>query len=255
MFESYQEYLSYYNEIDFETLDRLNMESQSSSSSLSSSSKAKAKQKSQNAGKRNSYDKVVMRDILKNFNCPFKEEVQCRFDAKPDECIFGHETVAPGIALLEIPSFVCIFNLINRCYKLLNADNKCIYGFHLSPEELLDCERFKRDNQEKYQRYYSEESFHNCGICLDTIELKRFVCNRKFALLECCDHTFCSKCIKDWRLKSIKCPICRVESARYVVTKNYYPNGSTKNKIFKTRNPPVNICLGPIIAFYDQDEQ
>lgn len=47
----------------------------------------------------------------------------------------------------------------------------------------------------------SGEIFENCAICLSHIEAR--------GKLNCCNHLFCTLCIRIWEKKSTLCPICK----------------------------------------------
>ncbi|XP_054707068.1 probable E3 ubiquitin-protein ligase makorin-1 [Uloborus diversus] len=62
-----------------------------------------------------------------------------------------------------------------------------------------------------------------CGICLENVIEKEFESDRKYGIMQNCDHTFCFGCIKAWRnvnqdlppeLRRPKksCPTCRRDS-------------------------------------------
>lgn len=64
-----------------------------------------------------------------------------------------------------------------------------------------------------------------CGICLDDV----LQAGSKFGLLSCCQHTFCFKCLMEWRTEGSEeaedrrtCPICRKKSD-YVVPSSINP--------------------------------
>ena len=74
-----------------------------------------------------------------------------------------------------------------------------------------------------------------CSICSEPLD----GANRKFGLLENCDHVFCFDCICDWKNKyghspegQVSCPVCRVESS--FIAKSYrFKKGETKEIVIK----------------------
>ena len=59
---------------------------------------------------------------------------------------------------------------------------------------------------EAVQRSFAVE----CSICLEVVYSKRRA--RYFGILSECSHSFCYKCITQWRKRNKNCPTCRVRS-------------------------------------------
>mmetsp|Transcript_17672 Transcript_17672/g.36677 ORF Transcript_17672/g.36677 Transcript_17672/m.36677 type:complete len:312 (-) Transcript_17672:2282-3217(-) len=81
------------------------------------------------------------------------------------------------------------------------------------------------------------EDLVECGVCLEAPERH----NRRFGLLEACDHSFCLKCIRTWRASNPaeaenkvqrQCPVCRASSA-WVVPSSQFLTGSEKQQALK----------------------
>ncbi len=58
-----------------------------------------------------------------------------------------------------------------------------------------------------------------CGICMEVVWQKEHDVDKRFGILENCNHVFCLECIRKWRAsksyenKIVKaCPECRVKS-------------------------------------------
>lgn len=58
----------------------------------------------------------------------------------------------------------------------------------------------------------------DCGVCLEKVLEKSDLSDRRFGILQNCNHAFCLKCLRDWRTKHDQgsvvrtCPICRTVS-------------------------------------------
>ncbi|RNA16321.1 E3 ubiquitin- ligase makorin-1, partial [Brachionus plicatilis] len=77
-----------------------------------------------------------------------------------------------------------------------------------------------------------------CGICMETVWDKEKVNDRRFGILENCNHCFCLQCIRQWRAsksyenKIVKaCPECRVKSDYVTPSKYWFDNEEEKKKI------------------------
>ena len=77
-----------------------------------------------------------------------------------------------------------------------------------------------------------------CGICMDLIMEKETLSERRFGILEKCDHIFCLSCIRKWRStkqfdkKTIRsCPECRVFSSFVIPSKYWYDNNEDKDRL------------------------
>jgi E3 ubiquitin-protein ligase makorin len=92
-----------------------------------------------------------------------------------------------------------------------------------------------------------------CGICMEVVWEKEAENDRKFGILENCDHTFCLTCIRKWReLKSYEhvvvksCPECRVKSDFITPNKYWFSDAADKTKIISEYKK----ILGYIIRVY-----
>ena len=83
--------------------------------------------------------------------------------------------------------------------------------------------------EQAYIKEYDEE----CQICLEPVLAN----GKQFGVLDGCDHTFCLKCIREWRATYDKrtskkhfrtCPICRQTS--FLVVPSYYMVNSGTDK-------------------------
>lgn len=78
----------------------------------------------------------------------------------------------------------------------------------------------------------------NCGICMDLVLEKEPSCERRFGILEKCNHTFCLGCIRKWRQtkqfdsRTIRsCPECRVSSDFVIPSKFWVEEKEDKDKL------------------------
>lgn len=83
----------------------------------------------------------------------------------------------------------------------------------------------------------SERVDKECGICLNNI----LESGEIFGLLDMCNHSFCLKCIREWRATYIKnmtkevrrsCPLCKIESYM-VIPSNFWAEGEEKDDILE----------------------
>ena len=81
----------------------------------------------------------------------------------------------------------------------------------------------KNDEDERFAASANLE----CAVCLEVVLSKPRLADRRFGLLNACDHCFCLNCIRGWRQGGVQrgteasassneqarmCPICRVNS-------------------------------------------
>lgn len=78
----------------------------------------------------------------------------------------------------------------------------------------------------------------NCGICMDLVLEKEPPSERRFGILEKCNHTFCLSCIRKWRqtkqfdCRTIRsCPECRVSSDFVIPSKFWVEEKEDKDKL------------------------
>lgn len=78
----------------------------------------------------------------------------------------------------------------------------------------------------------------NCGICMDLVLEKEPSCERRFGILEKCNHTFCLGCIRKWRQtrqfdsRTIRsCPECRISSDFVIPSKFWVEDKEDKDKL------------------------
>ena len=184
------------------------------------------------------------RSILRTYKCPFKEEVGCKNETFPERCIFGHPTTSPG-TLRDIPSYVCIFHLMNCCFN--KSNRKCKNGLHLAIEDMLDLEHYQTTHTALIAKFNGINSNLNldCAICFDRVSNKRVPKNRRFGILENCSHVFCASCIQTWRTRSDECPVCRTQSTRCLLRSKFVDAGQEKKKLFGPGVPHQSISAQP----------
>lgn len=131
----------------------------------------------------------------------------CRYG---DECNFSHTLPQGGVveARKQIP---CRFFL----------QGNCRYGDR--------CE-LRHDNPDGADK---EEAL-TCGICLEPVGNEY---NKRFGLLEGCDHVYCMECVMTWRSEGSSeaqdrrvCPSCRTKSF-YVIPSWEYCVGEEKKQV------------------------
>ncbi|CAF1024484.1 unnamed protein product [Adineta steineri] len=101
----------------------------------------------------------------------------------------------------------------------------------------LEClEKHEADCEEAFAAQRSQDK--KCGICLETVWDRDG--DKRFGLLENCDHIFCLECIRKWRssasyeYKVVKaCPECRTKSD-FITPSKYWPeNDQAKNNLIQ----------------------
>lgn len=143
--------------------------------------------------------------------CPyFEKQVECPFG---EYCEYVHGEVC------EICQLPC-----------LHPTNK-----ELREQHKKDCLEFiEKDMEEAFAVQCSKEK--TCGICMDTVWEKES--DKRFGILENCNHIFCLDCIRKWRSSKIyenkivkACPECRVKSDYVTPSKYWFDNEDSKMKI------------------------
>lgn len=75
-----------------------------------------------------------------------------------------------------------------------------------------------------------------CSICMEVVMDKPNTTERRFGLLENCNHPFCLKCIRNWRSSSGQtetirtCPICRAHS-NFITPSSFWLNDPEEKRL------------------------
>eukprot|EP00397_Hematodinium_sp_SG-2012_P032645 GEMP01034778.1.p1 GENE.GEMP01034778.1~~GEMP01034778.1.p1 ORF type:complete len:283 (+),score=101.53 GEMP01034778.1:51-851(+) len=124
---------------------------------------------------------------------------------------------------------------------------------HQQQYQRLQQQQMQMQMQHQYQGQYRRESRDEaedtragnnttCGICYEPIDTKPG--EKRFGMLENCDHFFCLDCIREWRKTGADaakpaqkqnvrlCPVCRVESF-VVIPADRHVCGEEKTAIMK----------------------
>jgi E3 ubiquitin-protein ligase makorin len=104
-------------------------------------------------------------------------------------------------------------------------------------EHRLECLRkHEADCEEAFATQRSQNK--KCGVCLETVWDRDG--DKRFGILENCDHIFCLECIRKWRASSnydnkvVKaCPECRTKSDFVTPTKYWPENEQAKHELIK----------------------
>ena len=140
----------------------------------------------------------------------------------------------------------------------------CTSAIHLDPMVMIDLDLFEAQYAPVIAEYFNEATQDNnirggtlhrqrakvsdsegdealqCGICFDRIRSKYMKQNRRFALLEKCDHCFCGPCILEYRAANmsnaqVTCPLCRIPSKRFCLSDRFYKcDNVEKKRLFET---------------------
>jgi len=147
--------------------------------------------------------------------CPLSIEGQC---LNGDDCYMLH-----GI-LCEI----CNLYLLHPANKLQQEKHKaeCLKYFE---EDMKDSFKIAKSNTLV------------CGICMEKVSEKTKTSERRFGLLENCNHIFCLDCIRTWRSadnfqkKVVKsCPECRVASSFVTPSSVWIEDEEEKKKLISS---------------------
>ena len=97
-------------------------------------------------------------------------------------------------------------------------------------------ESIERDMEEAFAVQRSAEKL--CGICMEVVWEKENASDKRFGILENCNHIFCLPCIRKWRAsksyenKIVKaCPECRVKSDFVTPSRFWFEDQESKKKI------------------------
>lgn len=121
-----------------------------------------------------------------------------------------------------------------NCYYIHGAfcdmcNTACLNPFDLTQQEEHKKECMKLIEKEMEEAFAVQRSSEKCcGICMEVVWEKEKIEDRRFGIMENCNHTFCLPCIRKWRSsksyenKIVKaCPECRVKSD-YVTPSRYW---------------------------------
>ena len=115
---------------------------------------------------------------------------------------------------------------------LINPDDpKCN---HL--EKCMEAHQESLEEEEKI----NDSKKLKCTICMDVVWEKTSKSERRFGLLEACDHVFCLACIREWRATKTAdnsairgCPTCRKPS-NFVIPSEFFVKDEKKQALIET---------------------
>jgi len=146
---------------------------------------------------------------------------------------------------------LCPFALNGECF---NGEEVCIYthgllcdmcGLYILHPNNQEQNKKHKEECEKYYEEDMKESFKiakskelACGICMEVVWDKPNEQDRKFGILENCNHVYCLSCIRQWRSaksfnnKVVKaCPECRVSSSFVTPSEDWIEDKEEKEKL------------------------
>lgn len=119
------------------------------------------------------------------------------------------------------------------------CNTACLNPFdHVQREQhRKECvSQIEKEMEEAFAVQRSNEK--QCGICMEIVWDKEKANDRRFGILENCNHCFCLTCIRQWRAsksyenKIVKaCPECRVKSDYVTPSKYWFDNEEEKKQI------------------------
>lgn len=114
----------------------------------------------------------------------------------------------------------------------------------LHPTNTAQRNKHREDCLEKHERdmelsfAIQRSATKSCGICMDVVMEKEPPTERRFGILEKCNHVFCLGCIRKWRstrqfeTKTVRaCPECRVPSDFVTPSSFWVDMGEEKDKL------------------------
>eukprot|EP00794_Sanderia_malayensis_P007547 gene7547-8384_t len=140
--------------------------------------------------------------------CPFAAVRECPYG---DECYYVH----------GLRCDICELECLNP----------------LDPEQQMEHRKNCLESHEKNMEYsfaVQRSVEVTCSICLDAVLDREQPGDRRFGILENCNHAFCLSCIRKWRSSSgqskiVKaCPICRISSGYVVPSEIWIENPEEK---------------------------
>jgi len=150
----------------------------------------------------------------------------------------------------EIANLMCPFAAVrdcpygDSCYYIHGlrcdiCDRECLNP--LDPEQQIEhrnkcLESYEKDMEYSFAIQRSEGV--TCCICMDVVLEREGFSERRFGILENCNHAFCLECIRKWRKssggkKEVKaCPICRTNSG-FVIPSEVWVDKEEKAKLIE----------------------
>ena len=163
-------------------------------------------------------DAVKINSVINKESEKLSEEI-CPFFAEGD-CPFPHCVLIHG-------------NVCELCHKAyLHPFDEEARKSHIEK-----CEK-KIEQEMEYSFAMQRSLDKTCGICMDVVLEKNPISERRFGILENCNHIYCLSCIRKWRrsrqyesnqlINGIQnpeniraCPECRIVSS-FVIPSNYF---------------------------------
>lgn len=169
---------------------------------------------SNTVGTKNAETKVESEPDPTNELCPYNMLGDCRYK---ENCLLVHGLLCEMCGL-----------------KILHPENKEQQRKH--KEECVSIH--EEDMNESFKLAKNQDI--SCGICMEKVVEKALEKDRKFGILENCNHAFCLSCIRKWRqAKSFKssvvkaCPECRVASTFVTPSDYFIENKEEKEALIK----------------------
>eukprot|EP00123_Amoebidium_parasiticum_P009999 comp19830_c0_seq1/m.23862 comp19830_c0_seq1/g.23862 ORF comp19830_c0_seq1/g.23862 comp19830_c0_seq1/m.23862 type:complete len:278 (-) comp19830_c0_seq1:96-929(-) len=151
--------------------------------------------------------KVGLVDVLdtssaKTILCPFAQKGPCRFGS---DCGYLHGDPCPVCGCL-----------------CLHPDQPA------QRQEHMDGCLQRQQQQAARAEAVGRSAGLECAVCLDVVTAKSTPAQRRFGILENCEHVFCLGCIRTWRTEAVAnslvrcCPLCR-QPSHYVTPSTVWP--------------------------------
>lgn len=120
------------------------------------------------------------------------------------------------------------------------CDLACLNPFDEAQRNAHKIECMKILEQEMEEAFAVQRSSEKaCGICMEVVWEKEKDVDRRFGILENCNHVFCLACIRQWRSSKFEnkvckaCPECRVKSDFVTPNKFWFEDDASKKKIIQ----------------------
>lgn len=170
----------------------------------------------------------------------YQDTVVCRYFLsgtcyEGESCPFSHDATRCA------PDSVCRYFLRGNCF----FGSSCKYE-HPFIEEMSRSHIEKCKREEEFSIAIERSLDKTCGICMDVVLQKEPESERRFGLLEKCNHVYCFSCIRQW-WNSMPydnddtldpaviraCPQCRVVSDFVTPSLYFLDTGEEKQKFIK----------------------
>lgn len=169
-------------------------------------------------------------------------------DAVSTNLTSTHSESVDNLTAQEISQLMCPFAAVRDCPY--GEECHYVHGLRCDICELECLNPLDAEQQTEHRKACLESHERNmeysfaiqrsegvtCSICLDVVTERQNPTEKRFGILENCNHSFCLSCIRKWRQsggsKVVKaCPICRTNSGFVTPSEIWIENPDEKSKL------------------------